>query len=472
MIELICPKCSQKYSLPGDYAGKSVRCAKCKEPIRVPGPQKEFTQSRPPMIKFHCPSCNQKMGISAGSAGRQVKCTKCKQPMRVPAQQGPSAQEEPGSIKFSCPNCGRNIVAPDRYAGKRIKCANCDRPCRVPEQHQETVKHQPAADKKKTGDMFEDDIGTDDMFGDNIFSDNLAGDLLAAEAGAPAAEEELKLEPAAPEPPSSQPQGIDAVMQRAGLSDSTGSSRKIGKGGDNILLAIVAGVGLTLLGAAGWALVASIFGFGWTAFLATLVGPLAGVGLTLFTDKRSVGMGVLAVFIGFVGILSGKLFIAKWVVMPEIMPEIKQGMESGFEEIESQEISEEEVQDALKDPNTMFTLTLMQLAEDGEFENEFVNKVIIARMAGQPPPDMAEQVETAERRVDECLETWSPEKKEQVARAQLPRMIRQFVSLVFEGSLGAAIGFVAAFAASFSCLDIFWFPIALVGAYKIGAGRD
>lgn len=93
MIKFTCSNCNHKISAPERYAGKRVRCPKCKVPIRVPeSPQKTDAQKQN-LIKFRCPKCNQKIGVTPDYAGKRVRCAKCKNPLRVP--QAPSQVERP-----------------------------------------------------------------------------------------------------------------------------------------------------------------------------------------------------------------------------------------------------------------------------------------------------------------------------------------------------------------------------------------
>ncbi len=83
-IKFKCSNCNCTLSAAKDYAGKQVRCAKCREVIRVPGPAGEPGTEGQQVIKFRCPSCNQKIGVTSDYAGKNVRCSKCKSPLRVP----------------------------------------------------------------------------------------------------------------------------------------------------------------------------------------------------------------------------------------------------------------------------------------------------------------------------------------------------------------------------------------------------
>lgn len=93
MIKFTCSNCSHKIGAPERYAGKKVRCPKCKAPTRVPGSAEKSDAQKQNLIKFRCPKCNQKIGVSSDYAGKRVKCAKCKNPLRVP--QVPSKVERP-----------------------------------------------------------------------------------------------------------------------------------------------------------------------------------------------------------------------------------------------------------------------------------------------------------------------------------------------------------------------------------------
>ncbi len=45
------------------------------------------------MIKFHCPSCSQKLGVPDEYAGKRVRCTRCKEAMQVPQPELPVLEE-------------------------------------------------------------------------------------------------------------------------------------------------------------------------------------------------------------------------------------------------------------------------------------------------------------------------------------------------------------------------------------------
>ena len=82
-----------------------------------------------------------------------------------------------------------------------------------------------------------------------------------------------------------------------------------------------------------------------------------------------------------------------------------------------------------------------------------------------------EEYETAMKKVDERLESWSEEEKAEVVRAQIPKIIGEVAEFFMDSKIGDAIGFMVAFIASFCCADLLFIPLALWSSYKVGAGQ-
>jgi hypothetical protein len=354
--------------------------------------------------------------------------------------------------------------------------------------------------------VFEDDVGIDGAFGDKSVTD----DLLALEAGAPTVENTLHLKPLSPEPQTKLQNNCPAcgAPNRSDTEFCTACGETIPSQADGpglgvatkIPLSLAASLGFTLAGAAAWAVLAYLIGLIWVQPLCIVVAGLAGYGLVLFTEKRNAALGLLAALIGFVGIISGKVFIAKWVVLPEV--------QNAFASADWSDVSltEEQVDERMKDPNGLFRAVGFQMAREGEFEEEFASKLVATHYDGRAPLGEAEQIQAGIERVEETIGTWTDEQKREAIRAQHTRDMEAFrdfgkalVGAMAESSeedeevpeglrqvakeandlmsgdkdlAETKIGFVMAFFGSFSCLDIIWFPIALWSAYKVGTGRE
>jgi hypothetical protein len=374
----------------------------------------------------------------------------------------------------------------------------------VPKPQKEPAPKEPVAEGIGGDEMFDDNIGAGDMFN----GDGLTDELLAAEAGAPAMEEPLKLLSSGPqiEPQVRCPAcgalnrqdtefcvSCDEAMTTRAESPGLSAVAKIP-------LSLAASFGFTLAGAVAWTLLAYLFGLRWLHFLAILVAALAGYGLILFTEKRNAALGLLAALIGLVGIISGKVFIAKWVILPTL--------ENPFTstEWEKPTLTDREVDERMKDPNEMFRAACFQMAEDGEFDKKFAGKIVDTHYDGRAPLGEAEQVKAGIERVEETLNGWSDAKKREAIRAQYARDIEVFKNfgkaLITVGAKSTEeaedvpdtvretareanelmsgdktlaetkIGFFFAFLGSFSFLDLLFFPMGMWSAYKIGSGRQ
>jgi len=88
MIYFNCSKCSQKMRTDDSCSGKVIRCPKCGQTMRVPASAAasaaRMAGDYPEIIKFRCPTCNQKIGLDKSYAGKTVRCAKCKNPIVVP----------------------------------------------------------------------------------------------------------------------------------------------------------------------------------------------------------------------------------------------------------------------------------------------------------------------------------------------------------------------------------------------------
>lgn len=137
------------------------------------------------MIKFACGNCNYKLGAAEKYAGKRVRCPKCKSLTQVPQSAAKTGDEKVGVIKFRCPHCNQKIGVGIEHAGKRVRCAKCKNPLRVPEAAGRSTKTDETAVLK---------AGQEQRSGGEGFWGELENvdELLLAEAGAPAAQVETE----------------------------------------------------------------------------------------------------------------------------------------------------------------------------------------------------------------------------------------------------------------------------------------
>ena len=84
MIEFKCTKCGFQREVSDKYAGKSVRCPKCKAPNHVSQSASKPETEPCETYKFNCPDCDQKIRLKKKYAGRRLKCTKCDKIIQAP----------------------------------------------------------------------------------------------------------------------------------------------------------------------------------------------------------------------------------------------------------------------------------------------------------------------------------------------------------------------------------------------------
>ena len=96
MVKFLCGKCGYSKDVSDKYLNKRVRCPKCQEPVLVSGAAAATQEPAPKaaaaapaaaatdVLRFACPSCGLKIKVKSEYAGKRVRCAKCKNPMTVP----------------------------------------------------------------------------------------------------------------------------------------------------------------------------------------------------------------------------------------------------------------------------------------------------------------------------------------------------------------------------------------------------
>ena len=143
------------------------------------------------MIRCKCSHCGYEIKTYDKFAGKRVRCPKCKESLQIPPGEGGASPKAGDVIKFRCKNCNQKIGVPPKYAGKVVRCAKCKHQLQVPE------APGAAAPPKPQDDVAALRAGREGPSADGSTMPGLGdmGDLLQLEASAPAVEEPLRLSP-------------------------------------------------------------------------------------------------------------------------------------------------------------------------------------------------------------------------------------------------------------------------------------
>ena len=91
-IKADCSACGHSFNAPSKYAGKKVRCPKCKEPLVIPAAKSSsVSKSAGSKVAVKC-DCGKKFAAKAEWAGKKVKCPACSNPVRIPGGKAPAAK--------------------------------------------------------------------------------------------------------------------------------------------------------------------------------------------------------------------------------------------------------------------------------------------------------------------------------------------------------------------------------------------
>jgi len=127
MIKFNCSKCDKKIGIPGEYAGKLVRCPRCKQPARVPElelePIDEFVANS--LITDDLDSQDESPDFP-----NLLDYSQPSQPGHAPASQPapqPSSPWETAGPKIPCPKCNRSVPADSEF------CVLCGSPMPTPQ---------------------------------------------------------------------------------------------------------------------------------------------------------------------------------------------------------------------------------------------------------------------------------------------------------------------------------------------------
>jgi hypothetical protein len=172
--------------------------------------------------------------------------------------------------------------------------------------------------------------------------------------------------------------------------------------------------------------------------------------------------------------------------MPELMAEIQKNR-ADYKDPNNVKLSKEEIREIMSDPEQMYELAVMQMAEDGKItkeEAEFYrtgessNTLSRTGQDSNKKPDQAQQQKNDQMeaeikaKIDKQLAEWNEQEKIKVVKAQYPKMMKEFAENTMKSPIMNVVGFAFAYIAAFSLFDLLWFPIAMVTAYKFGTGES
>jgi hypothetical protein len=90
--------------------------------VQVPAAGGKLSEEALSIIKFRCPGCNQKIGLDKSYAGKTVRCAKCKQAIQVPTGTLRQAAPQPDIEKLLSPKpAPKDIDAGDMLGGELLK---------------------------------------------------------------------------------------------------------------------------------------------------------------------------------------------------------------------------------------------------------------------------------------------------------------------------------------------------------------
>lgn len=269
-IVAVCPHCDKKFRLPSATAGRKAKCSGCGQVFAVPALRRKDANPSAPadVIRLRCPTCEKKIKVRAAAAGKRVRCPGCQAPLLVPSVR-PTAPAVPllaptggGDDLLDGLDSGQAVSRPRPAA--MIACVKCH--TAIP-----------------------------------------AGSMICPQCGSNPTEYSV-----------------------AGFSSAAGSEERSALGafglsmagaGGRFLLGIVCSAGGALIGAGIWFGVAysTQYEIGWIAWG---VGALAGLGMAIGSRSYGLGTGLIAAGMSVVGIVAAKfaMFYAVFAPLLAILP--------------------------------------------------------------------------------------------------------------------------------------------------------
>jgi hypothetical protein len=353
-------------------------------------------------------------------------------------------------IKFRCGHCDQKLGVPDEWAGKRIRCNRCKESCLVPHPQIElqTVSHSAPASPATDLSIPEDGDGGGGM----------TSDLLNLDAGTALPREERH----APIVPKTKVPIPEYRISREG--EPAGPGLAVVKGVGKIPLALACSAGCALIAAAIWAGISTASGYSFF-ILQIGIGWAAGFGIGLVLTDRNVLMGIAAAVIALGGMMTGKLFVANWLILPELNK--LAGDQQAFAREMQKEMNEGSVAKALDDnPELIVMVALQELVKTGKVPPATFD-AMIQDYLNPTGEDTAIDTEEIGTQIQGLVESWDKETALSKTKEHLPELTR-----IMFLKAKPKIGFGDAITTTFAYWDLFCIPMGLLWAFRLGNGSE
>ncbi len=103
-----------------------------REPKNLSGTTSEDGETEAMSLKFQCPGCGTRYALQDPLAGKSVKCKKCGETVRVPTNGSTDVDQGAALIRLTCEGCGKAYNLPAHLGGKRARCKACGHDMRIP----------------------------------------------------------------------------------------------------------------------------------------------------------------------------------------------------------------------------------------------------------------------------------------------------------------------------------------------------
>ncbi|NLH15280.1 MAG: hypothetical protein GX455_01745 [Phycisphaerae bacterium] len=354
-------------------------------------------------------------------------------------------------IKFRCGNCNQKLGVPDEWAGKRIRCNRCKESCQVPAPQIELQPVSQTAPVSSSTDL--------SMPEGELEAGRMSADLLNLEAGTPLPREDQHV------PILSKTKiAIPEYRISRGDDDHSRPMMALAKGAGKIPLALICSAVCALIAAGIWAGVSAASGYNFF-LLQTGIGWAAGFGIGLLLTDRNMMMGIAAAGIALGGMMVGKVFVANWLLLPE-MNKLANDQQAFAREMQKN-MDREGLKKLLDDtPELIAMVGLLELAKTGKVAPQTYD-FLVRDFFNPTEEESAVDTDTIASQIAEMIDSWDRETVLAKAQEHLPELAR----MMFLKSK-PSIELADAMQMTFNYWDVILVPIGLVWAFRMGHGGE